>query len=94
MSTPVVNYLIRMVSHQTGQYEFMVSLANAFWTGPFQVGSVYRDGVVVGQFTFYSGPTEILTFTVNGNEVYLFQNGVGCCASAGGEQGNCELIRC
>jgi hypothetical protein len=25
--------------------------------------------------------------------VYLFQNGVGQCASAAGEQGPCELVR-
>jgi hypothetical protein len=70
-----------------------VTLQNIFWTGPFQVGQVYRDGVVCGHFTYFQGPVEILTLTLNNNEVYLFQNGVGQCASASGEQGPCELVR-
>ena len=93
MSGEIVNYVIRLTTQQMGQAQFQISMQNAFWTGPFQVGTVYRDGAAVGQFTYYSGPREILTFTINGNEVYMFENGVGTCASASGDQGNCELFR-
>jgi hypothetical protein len=89
----VVNYMIRFSTPFSGVRGFGVTLQNIFWTGPFQVGQAYRDGVLCGHFTYFQGPVEILTLTLNNNEVYLFQNGVGQCASAAGEQGPCELVR-
>ena len=47
----VVNYMIRFSTPFSGVRGFGVTLENMFWTGPFQVGQAYRDGVLCGHFT-------------------------------------------